>query len=76
VAGLSSCSHRDLVRTFKALGYDGPFPGGKHLYMNGPRGTVRIPNPHGSDISVGLLKRILRVAEISDDEWNLARSRI
>jgi len=60
------------VRTLKSLGYEGPFAGGKHLYMKDPRGTVRIPNPHGGDISVGLLKRILRIAEISDEEWNEA----
>jgi hypothetical protein len=30
---------------------------------------LRIPNPHGSDISVDLLKRILRQAEISREEW-------
>ncbi len=72
MAGLSPCSHRELVRTFKALGYDGPFSGGKHLFMTGPRGTVTIPNPHRGDVSVDLLKRILRTANISDDEWNNA----
>lgn len=32
--------------------------------------TVRIPNPHGSDIGIGLLRRILKQAEISDEDWN------
>jgi hypothetical protein len=40
--------------------------------MTGPRGTVRLPNPHRGDISVDLLKRILRVAGISDEELNQA----
>jgi hypothetical protein len=61
-----------LVRTFKALWYDGPFPGGRYQFMTGPRGTVRLPNPHRGDISVDLLKRILRVAGISDEELNQA----
>jgi hypothetical protein len=30
---------------------------------------VRIPNPHGSDISVSLLQKILKRAEISREEW-------
>jgi len=34
---------------------------------------VPIPNPHGEDISVPLLKRILREAEIPGDEWDLTR---
>ena len=31
--------------------------------------TIRIPNPHHSDIGKELLKRILRQAEINKDEW-------
>jgi hypothetical protein len=31
--------------------------------------TVRIPNPHRSDISVDLLKRILNAAKIGQDDW-------
>ncbi len=30
---------------------------------------VRVPNPHGEDIGVDLLKRILRQAGISEEEW-------
>ena len=30
---------------------------------------VRIPNPHQSDITVGLLADILRQAGISREEW-------
>ena len=35
------------------------------------RGDVRlsIPNPHNSDISVGLLNRLLNQAGISREEW-------
>ena len=61
--------HRDLVRYFKELGFDGPFPGAKHQSMQ--RGTlvVRIPNPHQGDISQALLLRILKQAGISREEW-------
>ena len=30
---------------------------------------LTIPNPHKGDISVGLLNRILRQANISREEW-------
>lgn len=35
------------------------------------RGTLRvhIPNPHGEDISGGLLARLLREGHISREEW-------
>jgi hypothetical protein len=31
--------------------------------------TVKVPNPHGSNISVDLLSRILRSANINRDDW-------
>jgi predicted RNA binding protein YcfA (HicA-like mRNA interferase family) len=31
--------------------------------------TFTIPNPHGGDISTGLLMRILRQAGLSKEEW-------
>jgi DNA-binding transcriptional regulator PaaX len=34
---------------------------------------VSITNPHGGDISVGILKRILKTAGISEKEWESAK---
>jgi hypothetical protein len=31
---------------------------------------LKVPNPHVGDISIPLLKEILRRAGISEDEWN------
>lgn len=38
------------------------------------RGRVRLilPNPHGGDIDISLLRRILRQAGISQEEWDQA----
>ncbi|HET6568448.1 MAG TPA: type II toxin-antitoxin system HicA family toxin [Rhodothermales bacterium] len=60
---------RDLVRCLRKLGFEGPFSGGKHLYMEKGPVDVTIPNPHGSEISKNLLARILRQAGITRDEW-------
>ena len=66
---LDPVSRRELVRKLKALGFEGPFPGGKHQWMR--RGGLRltIPNPHGGAIDPGLIRRILRRAGIALDEW-------
>ncbi len=32
--------------------------------------AVRIPNPHGSDIGVPLLREILRQAGVTPEEWH------
>jgi predicted RNA binding protein YcfA (HicA-like mRNA interferase family) len=68
----SAISRRDLIRKFKKLGFDGPFSGGRHQFMKKGNLKVRIPNPHKGDISVGLVKEILRQADISGDDWENA----
>jgi predicted RNA binding protein YcfA (HicA-like mRNA interferase family) len=62
--------HKELVRKFRALGWEGPLSGGRHLFMKLNAHKVRIPNPHGSTIDVSLLKEILKQAGISADAWN------
>jgi hypothetical protein len=46
------------------LGFVGPYPGGDHEYMSRGLVETRIPNPHGSNISVDLLLNILKRAGI------------
>lgn len=72
MAPLKPLSRRELVRKFLALGFQGPFSGGKHQFMKRGSLKCRIPNPHAGDISVELLRRILRQAEIPEHEWERA----
>jgi predicted RNA binding protein YcfA (HicA-like mRNA interferase family) len=60
---------KDLIRHLTALGFAGPYSGGKHQFMIRGTLTLRIPNPHQSDIGRELLSRILRQAGIDRDEW-------
>ena len=70
---IASISRRDLIRKFRALRYEGPFSGGKHQFMIRERKKICIPNPHGNaDISMSLLKEILKQVHIEDSEWNEA----
>lgn len=60
----------ELIRKFRALGWAGPFSGGRHAFMSLGSHKVHIPNPHGSDeIHVSLLTEILRQAGIDRDAW-------
>lgn len=65
-------SWRKLIQKFKKLGFDGPYSGGRHLFMIKGELKVRIPNPHHKDISKYLVFEILRQADISPDEWDAA----
>jgi len=60
---------RDLIRCLRQIGFDGPYSGGKHQFMVKGGISVRLPNPHQSDIGKELLRRILRQASIDLDEW-------
>ena len=69
MAKLRPIKRKDLISFLRQLDFTGPYAGSKHEYMQRGRLKVRIPNPHQSDISVALLKRILEEADISLQEW-------
>jgi predicted RNA binding protein YcfA (HicA-like mRNA interferase family) len=60
---------KDLIRYLKQLNFEGPYSGGKHQFMVKGNITLRLPNPHQSDIGKDLLARILRQAGITIEEW-------
>ena len=66
---LRPVSYNELVRGLKTFGFEGPFAGGKHLYMLKGNLRLTIPNPHRQKIGSDLLMRILRQAGIRREEW-------
>ena len=66
---LKPVSFKVLVLGLKKFGFNGPFPGGKHLFMIKDKKRLIIPNPHRKEISVDLLQRILKQAEIERSDW-------
>jgi predicted RNA binding protein YcfA (HicA-like mRNA interferase family) len=63
---------RDLIAGLRRVGFIGPFSGGKHQLMTRGDVVLTIPNPHRSDVGVGLLAVILRQAGISRKDWERA----
>jgi len=66
---LTPVSWKKLVSRMQYLGFEGPYTGGRHPQMRRGNLTVIIPNPHKGDIGADLLRRILRQAGISREEW-------
>ncbi|PKL86104.1 MAG: hypothetical protein CVV22_04215 [Ignavibacteriae bacterium HGW-Ignavibacteriae-1] len=60
---------RELVYYLKKVGFDGPFSGGKHQFMEKNDLVLTLPNPHESDISKSLLLKILKQAGIDKEVW-------
>ena len=58
------------MKRMQEFGFDGPYSGGRHLYMVKGSFKVFIPNPHRSDIGRHLLSEILFEANISSNDWN------
>jgi len=69
MAKLRPIKRKDLISCLRLLDFTGPYAGGKHEYMQRGQLKVHIPNPHQTDISIGLLKRILEEADVSLKEW-------
>jgi len=66
---LTPITRSKLIQRLRELGFEGPFPGRRHEIMKRGDLTIRLPNPHQSDISVDLLRRILRDSGVSREEW-------
>jgi predicted RNA binding protein YcfA (HicA-like mRNA interferase family) len=67
---INPISFNDLVKKLRKFGFKGPISGGKHLFMIKNDIRLTIPNPHKKcDIGIDLLIKILKIAEISKEEW-------
>jgi predicted RNA binding protein YcfA (HicA-like mRNA interferase family) len=62
---------QEVVRKLKNLGFEGPFPGGRHRRMVDPKTgrVVPIPFHKGQDVSVGLICEIITELGITRDDW-------
>ena len=66
---LAPVSRRELIQRLRQLGFEGPYTGGQHEFMlRGDRRLI-LPNPHREEISVDLLVRLLRQADVGREEW-------
>ncbi len=63
---------RAVVSKLRKLGFDGPYGGGKHIFMRHPQTGMKISVPihKGRDIPVGTLGAIVRQLGISVEEWS------
>ncbi len=59
-----------MIQKFRKFGFDGPYSGGRHLFIIKGNLKVHIPNPHRGDINKHLIAEILKQAGISFKNWN------
>jgi len=59
---LSPLKPIQVIRKLRKLGFIGPISGGRHIRM--------VHLHKGRDVSVGLIRAILREIDITPEEWN------
>lgn len=59
----------ELLRKLRALGFEGPLPGGKHPIMKQGAHKIHVPNPHAGELHVSLLRRLLKQWGVTEEEW-------
>lgn len=69
---LSPLKPQEIIRKLRALGFEGPTPGGRHAHMvnRTTNKVIPIPMHKGKDVSVGLIRTIIRELNVTLDEWN------
>ena len=67
---LKPIKRRLLIEKLGLMGFEGPFSGSKHEYMEKGRHRIFIPNPHKGEIGVVLLKLLLRELGITSEKFN------
>ena len=61
---------REAIAKLRKLGFEGPFPGGRHSRMVHLQTGQIVPIPiHSKEIGVGLIREIIRQVNISVEEW-------
>jgi predicted RNA binding protein YcfA (HicA-like mRNA interferase family) len=68
---LTPLKPKEVIEKLHRLGYDGPFPGGRHSRMVHPSSGKIIPIPiHGGrDVSIGVIRAIIREVGITPEAW-------
>ena len=62
---------QEVIRKLVRLGFDGPYPGGRHQRMVNLKTGKVIPVPFhkGCDVSIGLIREIINEVGISREDW-------
>ena len=67
---LTPLKSREVTQKLRELGFEEPFPGGRHSRMVNLETGQIVPIPiHSKEVSRGLIREIIWQAGISRDEW-------
>lgn len=69
MAKLANISGKQAVKAFKKFGWDVVGQVGSHVVMTKPGMKANLSVPQHKEVSIGLLRKLIRYAEIEVDEF-------
>jgi len=69
MSNLSPLPRRILIKKLRKLGFFGLYPATRHEYMKRGKEKIFIPNPHGKDIGLPIIKKVIQQLKISNQEF-------
>ena len=66
---LSPVPRRILIKKLRKASFSGPFSAARHEYMKRDSIKIFIPNPHGKDIGLPIIKKIINQLKLSNQEF-------
>ena len=67
---LTPLKTHELISKLRKLGFEGPFPGGRHSRMVNLKTGQIVPIPiHSKEVGVGLIREIIRQVNVSREAW-------
>lgn len=76
MARLTPVSQRQFVDRLRALGFEGPYAGGRHPQMRRGEITLLTPSPYEGDIGVGLLSQAGVSREAGQIGWDTGQPKL
>jgi predicted RNA binding protein YcfA (HicA-like mRNA interferase family) len=69
MAKLANISGKQAVKTFKKYGWDVVGQVGSHVVMTKPGMKANLSVPQHKEVSIGLLRKLIKFAELEVDEF-------
>ncbi|MCK5055245.1 MAG: type II toxin-antitoxin system HicA family toxin [Candidatus Aminicenantes bacterium] len=69
MARLANISGKQAVKTFKKYGWDVVGQVGSHVVMTKPGMKANLSVPQHKEVSIGLLRKLIKFAELEVDEF-------
>jgi len=69
MSNLSPLPRKVLIKKLRKFGFSGPYSGTRHQYMKRNSEKIFVPNPHGKDVGLPIIKKIICQFKISNQEF-------